>query len=155
MLLERYCINEETIKTIGEFSILWCRFEEVFFDRNASFSKIREWSKKLIINDELRSLYDSVKLSAIKYLTVIDEESIQERIFSKQHPGKPFEIDPILDFLNPEGSKQDWIGCMIYIQRIRNNLFHGLKSIYSLDDQRNMFIEICKLLDYILKQHHY
>lgn len=154
MLLERYEISEDTIITIGEFSILWCRFEQVYFSMNATSIKLSKLANQIQIDKKFSELYTSVKSNSIKYLGCTDELTIQNRIYSERNPGKDDERQHIYNFLNGNSSQTDWIGCLLYIQRIRNNLFHGLKELYSLNDQKEMFISICELLNYILVKEH-
>ena len=150
MLIDRYGINNDTVSIIGEFSILWCRFEQVYFSMHVTSAKLIDLANQIQNDDELSSLYDSLKSTSVKYLQNTDAPIIMNRIFSERNPGKEQDREQIYEFLNGDSSNPNWPGCMLYIQRIRNNLFHGLKDIYSLDKQKEMFTSICKLLNYIL-----
>ncbi|MBB5336118.1 hypothetical protein [Pectinatus brassicae] len=44
-LEQEYSIKKETIYTLGEFSILWCYFEQRKFGAETSPSKMIEWAE--------------------------------------------------------------------------------------------------------------
>ena len=152
MFVERYYCELETIQIIGEFSILWCRFEQVFFGAKAFPGKVEEYSDSIVQSEENKQLYSSLKQAATDYLLSIDEGTIRSRIYSEENKGNENRRMHIYRFLNDESL--DWVGCLLFIERIRDNLFHGLKDVYSLNHQKEMFIAICKLLDYFLKEVH-
>ena len=107
MLLERYEINEDTVIAVGEFSILWCRFEQVFFSMNATSSKLNKLANQIQMDNELFELYTSVKSNSIAYLGCTDELTIQNRIYSERNPGKDDERQHIYNFLNGDSLQTD------------------------------------------------
>lgn len=148
-MLERYRIKDDMIKSVGEFSILWCQFEQCFFDADATTNKLQKWAESKDCDKELIAQCEKVKDATIEYMPEISKKAIQERIFSEKNHGTLEQRNIIYDFLTKETTL---IGCILYIYRIRNNFFHGLKDIYRLNDQNEMFVQINTLLNRILKK---
>ena len=61
--------------------------------------------------------------------------------------------DYVFEYLNnmPLNNIQLLEGCLYVCLRLRNNLFHGVKLYYSLDDQIEIFKALNNLLEEILK----
>ncbi|MBB5336119.1 hypothetical protein [Pectinatus brassicae] len=80
----------------------------------------------------------------------IDDQTIETRIYSENRQPNVQQKKLISDFL--EGKADNPLpGCSLFILRIRNNMFHGLKDIYTLNEQQEMFIGINSFLKFILK----
>lgn len=152
MVAEEYGINEETVRIIGEFSILWCAFESMYFKSNLKPPDLQLFSESVAevakTDEKFSKLYESIQFFSAKRFGKITKKAIQSRLFSDKHKGKKAEIDSISKFLKGSTKEMEMWGCMIYVQCIRNNLFHGLKEIASLDSQKDLFISICNLLSY-------
>lgn len=73
------------------------------------------------------------------------EDTIARRVYSTTNGGRPEYIARIKRFL--ETINLDFDGCMLFIERNRNNLLHGEKDIYTLPAQKDMFNAINTLLD--------
>ena len=154
MRVNQYGISNETISVIGEFSILWCAFEREFFSNNATSAGIQHWAEHCPVTGDLLVLCEKLRTVSVEYLKIIDIHTIRYRLYSDKDNGKPERIELILQFLENSNEHSVVPGCFIFIQRIRNNLFHGLKDIHTLNDQKAMFQAICDILDYTLNTEH-
>ena len=154
MNLDEYYISKPTIEAVGIFTILWCQFEQSKFNANASTSKIREYASAFDLSVDLKALVLAlaVKSESKIYLGTSDSERLRDRIYSAENRGKPEDVQAVLDFLDSFSKQLNFTGCLLYIQRIRNNLFHGLKDIYTLDCQRKMISAISELIYYLLNK---
>ena len=154
MNLDEYNISKATIESVGAFTILWCQFEQYKFDSNANTSKIKEYANTFDLDADLKTLVLAlaVKEESRRYLGTTDAERLKDRIYSEQNQGRPEDVQAVLDFLNVFSKRLNFTGCLLYIQRIRNNLFHGLKDIYTLDRQRKMIDAISELIYYLLNK---
>lgn len=150
MLEKYYGLKEETIYTIGEFSVLWCYFEQVIFNSEVNPFKMLNWAKRQELTSELIALCKNIKEKANIYLNDIDDATIEIKIYSVNRPPSDEHRKLILDFLEGE-SDNPLLGCSLFILRVRNNMFHGLKDIFTLDKQREMFLGINEFLQFILK----
>ncbi len=152
--LDEYNISKATIESVGVFTILWCQFEQCKFDSNANTSRIKAYASTFDLDVDLKALVLAlaVKEESRCYLGTTDAERLKNRIYSEQNQGKTEDVQAVLDFLNVFSKRLNFTGCLLYIQRIRNNLFHGLKDIYSLDRQRKMIDAISALIYYLLNK---
>lgn len=150
VLEQYYGLEKETIYTIGEFSILWCYFEQSIFNSEANPFKMLNWAKKRELSSELIALCENIKEKAIIYLNGIDDATIETRIYSVNRPPNDEHRKLISDFLEGD-TDNPLLGCTLFILRIRNNMFHGLKDIFTLNKQREMFLSINEFLQFILK----
>ena len=149
MLEQYYSLEKETIYTLGEFSILWCYFEQSIFNSEANPSKMLNWAKRQESTSELITLCENIKEKAIIYLNDLDETTIITRIYSENRPPNNEHRKLISDFLE-SNTDNPLLGCSLFILRIRNNMFHGVKDIFTLNDQREMFMGINAFLQFIL-----
>ena len=154
MNLDEYYISKPTIEAVGVFTILWCQFEQYKFNTNASTPKIREYANTFDLSVDLKALVLAlaVKRESNIYLGTSDPERLRDRIYSAENRGKAEDVQAVLDFLDGFSKQLNFTGCLLYIQRIRNNLFHGLKDIYTLDRQRKMINAISELIYYLLNK---
>jgi len=154
-LEKKHGIHNDTILAIGQFSVLWCWFEHDVFDTHLIPKDLKAWAKiyfyKKASDPQLKSLCESVRYSSKDYLGKIDEQLIRDRIYSPINQGKDDEHDAIHAFFEDNFSLDYFIGCLLYIHRIRNNLFHGLKGLHTLNCQKEIFDSINALLIYILR----
>ena len=150
-----HAIHKDTVFTIGQFSILWCWFEQDLFDSNLTSSKLKNWAGNYFraneSNEHLKHLCVSVCEKSKFYLGEVDDTLVRNRIYSTTNQGSSESRNTINAFLEGNFSTDYFIGCILYIGRIRNNLFHGLKGLHTLDEQKEMFNSINELLLYILQ----
>ncbi len=146
--IKEHFVDEETILTLGTFTVLWAQFELEYCDKFASPSKIHDLMKEYHPNTKLCSLYVDIKTKALEYIGKYNKDTIAKRVYSTTNGGRPQYIARIKCFL--ETSDLDFDGCMLFIERIRNNLLHGEKDIYTLPEQKDMFDAINTLLNEIL-----
>lgn len=150
MLEQYYGLEKETIYTLGEFSILWCYFEQKIFNSEANPSKMLNWARRQEFTFELITLCENIKEKAIIYLNGIDDTTIETRIYSLNRLPNDEHHKLISDFLKGN-TDNSLLGCSLFILRIRNNMFHGIKDIFTLNDQREMFMGINAFLQFILE----
>lgn len=149
-----HAIHRDTVLTIGQFSILWCWFEQDLFDSSSNPFKLKEWAEIYFrtneSNEHLKQLCVSVCEKAKHYLGEVDDSSVRYRIYSAVNQGNSTLRDIIHTFFEGDYSMEYFIGCILYIGRIRDNLFHGLKGLHTLNNQKEMFDSINELLLHIL-----
>ena len=152
-------VDKDIIFEIGKFAILWNMFERDC-GCNASSTNIKNYMTKIdnSYNKEIfENFIDVVKEIAKKIYP--DEEDFLEKYISHNLYPKDDERARISDFeiknelpmvksffQNP--SKDNWVGVLFAIKRIRNNMFHGLKDEYFLD----FFKSINDILEYLINR---
>jgi hypothetical protein len=140
-------LNENKLKHIFYFPILWNIFEKEIFNTKASIFKVESKSQTISILDEnsLNKIYNYFKnryiQSADKFKGLNfreDEKKFQEKI------KECFNKDNI--------SLQEKIEVLLYIAfRIRNNIYHGIKQVHKLYEQNENFAQINKFLILIIE----
>jgi len=139
-------LNENKLKHIFYFPILWNIFEKELCNNIALINKYKEISREITINPskekEINSIYNYFKNRYIKerwrfeYLKFRNnktEQDIKREIlerFSKEEIKLLEKIEVIL--------------CIAF--RIRNNLYHGEKQVDKLYEQNENFAQINKFL---------
>lgn len=163
--INNYSYNKETILEIGKFAVMWNFFEYDKFNKECEVSKIKDYVAKLNITEELVAKCYDLRDKLRDYLMwheIVDVKTIWKKFYTKKKKVKNNDgswqlIKPINDYvfeyLNniPLKNIQLLEGCLYVCLRLRNNLFHGVKLYYSLDDQIEIFKALNNLLEEILK----
>jgi len=147
-LIEYWMLENETILEIGKFSILWGCFEWKYFDNNCNKNKIDNYAKKINNeNAELLVLCYNI-INKLRSLYNHDSNTIIERL----HSGiMSSEIEKCLK--TDCSDKLSIIQGTLYIcYRVRNNMFHGEKCEFFLNEQKDLFKKINFLLNQLLTQ---
>ena len=100
MKVKKYGLKEDTVKTIGEFSILWCQFERVFFESEVNPHKIVEWADSYQVDKNLQDCCDAVRCASVEYMKDIGMESVISRVYSDRNRGNDESKKLIYNFLN-------------------------------------------------------
>lgn len=151
-------ISEDIRLIISDFAILWNKYEESLFDKNYHSIRIEEKiidrmrNNDIEINSDfildIKSLYSRLK-SYFAYRRIKFEfndikhhYSIRDNDISKDKLNHLIESDNFLDNLH---------FILLIIGRIRNNMFHGIKGINDLPNQKELFMICNETMVVILK----
>jgi len=160
-LTKNFGITSNTIETIGSFTILWAIFERNCCQNNCTEAKLSKLAKLLLkemTEEHRKEVFDLGKqfreaLGTFLQLTSeLTESEIARRMYTNPLKCKP----ELVNFLKGDTQKmgKPFLTGLIYaVYRIRNNLLHGQKDEYQLNEQ-NTFFEyanqlLCKLAGYI------
>ena len=135
MLDEVYQLQSNIINVIGEFVIHWSLFEEFYQGRNANPMKIKGLNLSIFdFGDKPERfrilLCDHIKQRGLR----VDEEGIFKVLFTAT--GDKGWLPTAKEFIL--GNSDDAHDCLICVYRIRNNLLHGEKEIFSLRSQKDL-----------------
>lgn len=150
-----YVIDDSVLITIGEFATLWGMFESRYFYNDASGSKILSWPGLdlfLLRDEEQLSFYaEKFRIQLLKWFEhrgyQLSPGSVKAILLSKKaedilssHGKRPEKLEErlasIVAYLN--GEYKDMHECLYCISRVRDNMFHGLKSAAYLDTQQEL-----------------
>ncbi len=149
ILVKNIQISEDTLIEIGKFSVLWNMLEKKFFNYNLGIAQIKEKIKTISFDCEsVRKLKDAINdrklaLNVEKWKDYYDYHIEDE---NAHHLLEEYKSE-IIDFI--ENNNNNTYGCLLFIYKIRNNLFHGLKDVYDLDNQVGLFRAINGVLEKI------
>ena len=147
MIIKGNKINGNTIMELGKFTVLWNLFERNFFSNNCNPGKIKEVASKIIINSEAIKEFADVlnKRRELFEQEIIDY--IETGLYPNgAHQGRNEDNEMMQQFMGQNGEYTN-CGCLLAINRIRNNLLHGLKCVSELDDQIELFKAVNKILE--------
>ncbi len=149
MIIKGNEINDNTIMELGKFTVLWNMFEENFCSNNCNPSKIKEVASEILLNDEAIKEFADVlnKRRGLFQQEIIDY--IKTGLYPNgAHQGKDEDNEMMQQFMKQNGEYINY-GCLLAINRIRNNLLHGLKCVSELDNQIELFKAVNKILESI------
>lgn len=159
MKIKGHDLKCETVKELGKFAVLWNLFEKDFCEKSCNPRKIikicdsgfvaidREVMQKLVLE-----LNPSRFGNSINVLIIYDGYGLYPKD-AKQDNKTVIYKAKMLKFLEepfPENIDSGiYAGCLLVIERIRNNLMHGLKEIELLDYQLPLFCAVNAILENI------
>jgi hypothetical protein len=131
---------------ISDFSIFWSVFESRALSNDASAARILQTTRSWLDNKTLTAQTFAPHLAYFR-----------ERYFQDGHETPRFAhlnlrandmISLVRSILggNSEGLAEDSAVVLIVVYRFRNNLFHGIKWAYALQDQLNNFLHANAIL---------
>lgn len=146
--------EEEELSSIKNFALIWNIFEGNLCNSKFSIQTIENK-----INNSTFSISDFQDQIAYFKMRYADNNTINNRFYSLN-----FRKNDRIDFVKKvllnsnKNTKDILLAITIIIYRLRNNLFHGLKNMYSIEGQRDNFMNsnlfLMKLIDNIERSHH-
>ena len=137
--------TEEKVE-IQDFAMLWSFFESRKLKMNASIPEIRNYVKKLSQSGVFENFNFTSCLNHFKSRYFLDGQYTRHYFDLRlEKSGSPDEVEQML--VNLEASQETkLIACLAIIFRYRNNLFHGEKWQYYIQDQFKNFAHSNELL---------
>ena len=130
-----YNVLEETVFEIGKFTINWNLFEHYYQKNNAKPEKIKKLNLDIFEFDDTVEHFRNELIKFISdYNRVIDDMAINEFLFHNERI-PPWSVD-IKEYLKYKND--DIHNGLLCIYRIRNNLLHGEKEIWTINHQCNL-----------------
>ena len=144
--IEDHCINNNTVDAIGQFAIVWGLVEERYFNMCCNARKLYN-TKVVYTNKELSLAADQLKHSLLEHYVTI--EKIREHLNLRKNDKYFEQIMPFLSLDNAEEDEKIYSAlCLCF--RIRNNLFHGEKVFYLLNQQKTIIDSASAFLNELL-----
>jgi hypothetical protein len=146
-------LKPETIEVISNFTLLWSFFEGALCNRRASVKAFEDLAKKIAQYatnvEKLEGIEVVLAFWRFRYWTGSE--------FNGRFKGLEFRQGDRQDIVEAvlRKEKRDFnsqlLAVMIIVYRLRNNLFHGLKTIDMLNDQALNLDMACKALATVLE----
>lgn len=146
--IEKFFIENETVSVIGEFSIVWAMMEEKYFDKDCNAGKLNRTTvlqANVTLADHAKKIKESLKL----YYSSYDDSHILKLLNFRRKDSFNLRVQYFLmtDLQNLDEN----VFCALCICfRIRNNLFHGEKVFYMLNNQRSLIADCSAFLNELL-----
>lgn len=159
MKIKGHDLKCETVKELGKFAVLWNLFEKDFCKKSCNPQKIIKIcdSGSVAIDREVMQELVSVLNpnlfgNSIDVLIIYDGYGLYPKDAKQSNTTVVYKAK-MLKFLEepfPESIDSGiYAGCLLVIERIRNNLMHGLKEIELLDYQLPLFRAVNAILENI------
>lgn len=151
-------IEEEKLKSIFYFSLVWNIFEKECCHKNASIGNHpKNFADKLSNNIDSNLLNEIFQYFKNRYIENGDANDIFNRFDFGREPASSTYKNFVKDrLLKEETTNQEKLQSLLYIAfRLRNNLFHGIKDVEKLYEQNENFKQINSLLMAIIEQKSY
>ena len=127
-------LSDETIHVVSSFALMWNIFENSLCSNSANITRLENLSKTIQLQPELTAQID-ITLSYFKhrYKTTSGFSEYFQRLNFRGNDKKEH-VESVLSG-SDVSDKDKLLALLIIVFRFRNNLFHGLKQIGSLNDQ--------------------
>ena len=127
--------NYDECQTVWEFLLLWNLFENKIFDTEFNVHKAEEYSEFMDVNEE--QVEDCFNFFKSHYTT---ETSINHKFESLKFRATDGKDEVAKVLIGGSSSTYDKVSSIIVIiYRLRCNLFHGIKDVRKLNQQKNLF----------------
>ncbi len=138
--IESHCIDNDTITSIGQFAVLWGMLEQEYFDKGCTNKKLQSMSIASF-NADMVARATEIKNNLVSYYGSVD--TVAEKLCIRNGDKKAF-YDKVIQLLEDRSiDEKDRIHAAVCLCfRIRNNLFHGEKTFWVLNQQKGI-IDSC------------
>ena len=144
--INHYGIQTETIASIGQFAVLWGMVEEKYFDKCCTAPKL----KKTTVVNNTKSIVSFAEDIKKEMVTFFGPREITNRLRPREK--EIVLVKNVSQFLeNDEITDDDKTLAAVYIcYRVRNNMFHGEKAFWLLDQQKTLIDSCSRFLNELL-----
>ena len=140
-------LKDSLVMEIGKFTILWNCFERDDCHYNCNPKTIESVAPSILIDQEKRRELANVFQERSKLFKQITHEYVESGLNPENSKGsKDIDKEYMVEFIEQNGEHQT-AGCLLAINRIRNNLVHGLKLITELNGQFRLFQAVNAVLE--------
>lgn len=145
-----HALNRESVEVVSSFTLMWNIFEGAVCNNNANASAFKrcanEIAQRVLLPPEIEH---GVRFWRQRYFTDAGFNNLFKRLRFRR-PDCQEHVEAVLrSEKNDPGSQL--LAVMILIYRLRNNLFHGLKEINTLNDQVPNLTMACRVLGAIVQ----
>lgn len=149
-LREAPSLKVETLQAVAGFALLWNLFDGLVCRNQANVGTFRRITQNLASSPKLEKLVDE-SVSFYRFRYVADQE--MKLIFNGLHFRANDKRELVEAVLKGEVDKlgDKMLALLIIAYRIRNNLFHGLKSVHIWNGQAKNISEASRVLSIMIE----
>jgi hypothetical protein len=130
-------LTPETVSAVASFTMMWNIFEGSLCNNSANIQEFKRIAKRIdkisIPNKDIKALEDCLNFWKFRYVTPNGLSKLFNGLNFRSGDNKNI-VEDVLN-TNSEHIADKVFALMIIVYRLRNNLFHGLKSIDELNHQ--------------------
>ena len=147
MLIDGYELDDRLVMEIGKFTILWNCFERDYCHNDCNPNVINSIAPTILIDQEKQQELAIAFKERRGLFNQITREYVESGLNPENSKGsKDIDKEYMVEFIEQNGEHQT-AGCLLAINRIRNNLVHGLKLITELNGQFRLFQAVNAVLE--------
>jgi hypothetical protein len=139
--------SENDLSSIKDFSLLWNVFENIVCDNNCSVNRLSERLNP--INFDLAEFEDSLNYFKNRYTNDGETNNRFNHLNFRDNDRRELVADVLIG--NNKNTSDTVLALTIIVYRFRNNLFHGLKQMEFIDQQKENFDNANLILTAILR----
>lgn len=149
-LREALSLKPETLQLVAGFALLWNLFEGRVCENQACVKTFKRITQNLASSPKLEKLVDkSVSFYRCRYVTGQETNSRFNGLKFRRNDQRARVESVLKGEVDKFGEKV--FALLIIVYRIRNNIFHGLKSASIWDDQAKNISEASRVLSLIIE----
>jgi hypothetical protein len=139
-------LEQDTIKVLGEFLVLWSLYEAKFFDTRYSNTSLKEKiDSGIICLNDLEMPLSYLKIRYLSNSRTTNETFEKLQLRGNDYPGE------VRQALEGGGTPHEvTFAILVIVYRLRNNLFHGIKQTAMFNMQKENFQMASAILTDIL-----
>ena len=134
---------------VSNFTLIWNFFEDTLCHKNANLSNFDDIAKAIALRDLPDGVKVGVRFWADRYRTGQKFNFLFEGLNFRQGDRRDL-VEAVLSGAKSDAYSQ-LLAVMIIVYRLRNNLFHGTKTIPLLNQQVSNLDMACKALAAIME----
>jgi len=142
-------LNPDTLGVISNFTLIWNLFENTLCENRANIIALEDIAEKISQRGVPDAVSDGVRFWSDRYWT----GAVFNHLFTDlnfRRTDRQDLVEKVLSGVQHDPHSQ-FLAVMIIIYRLRNNLFHGLKSIPTLNDQVANLDMACRVMAAIVE----
>ena len=145
---ESASLDQETIEVVADYTLIWNLFEGVECSARAGSQQFERFANR--VSDQIPDTLLNELLSFWKFRYVADGNTNDrfERLTFRRNDRKELVADVLLE--RDVSTKNIILALLLIVYRLRNNLFHGLKTIDHLNNQRENLSHAIEVLQALI-----
>jgi hypothetical protein len=139
--------SENDLSSVKDFSLLWNVFENIVCDNNCSVNRLSERLNPIVF--DLAKFENNLNYFKNRYISDGETNERFNHLNFRNNDRRELVADVLLG--NNNDNSESILALAIIVYRFRNNLFHGLKQMEFIDQQKGNFDNANMVLTAILR----
>jgi hypothetical protein len=139
--------SENDLSSVKDFSLLWNVFENIVCDNNCSVNRLSERLNPIVF--DLAEFENNLNYFKNRYISDGETNERFNHLNFRNSDRRELVADVLLG--NNNDNSENILALAIIVYRLRNNLFHGLKQMEFIDQQKENFDNANMVLTAILR----
>ena len=145
-------LTPETLRALENFTLMWNAFEGLLCNTHADIKSFKALAAEIVKRRRCKAEIERI-------FTYYQKRYYVKKDFTEHFIGLRFRSKSQKEFVETvvRGKKADFesrvLALLIILQRIRNNLFHGLQSLDMLNSQAFNLYVACRALATLIEAH--